>query len=271
MAAGTSSAAVTVTAYCLWAFERAVELGIRATSSLFLGPSSPIVPFTIALLHVPPASSTWASGAAPKELALRGPSAPRSTALSGVALFAIGVYAVTPAHPGACSVVEHPAGWGRTAPTWPRCWVRSIRPWWPRPWPGPSVPTGRRRGASSPAAWAAPTATPPRTPAAGGDTTGSTASTAGPGRWRGPVAAGVSLHWLMDLGPPRLVRPGHPRHPPGHRGRGHRRRHPREEPPRRRQLRPPRRRDGAGTPTGTHGVTRGRTRTSSGPPPGGWA
>ena len=84
----TLSAAVTVTAYCLWAFERAVELHPGHDPIWF---QLTIVPFTIALLHVLRLLDSG-SGAAPEELALRDHRL-QIYGLCWVALFAIGVYA----------------------------------------------------------------------------------------------------------------------------------------------------------------------------------
>jgi len=83
----TLSAAVTVTAYCLWAFERATQvhpghhpIWIQLT----------IVPFVIALLHVVRLLDAG-DGSAPEELALRDHRLQIYGAV-WVALFAIGVY-----------------------------------------------------------------------------------------------------------------------------------------------------------------------------------
>ncbi|HLH29513.1 MAG TPA: hypothetical protein VKW77_11375, partial [Acidimicrobiales bacterium] len=82
------AAAVTVTAYCLWSFERAAEIHPGHHPIWF---QLTIVPFVLALLHVLRLLDTGA-GAAPEELALRD----RRLQVYGVcwaALFAIGVYA----------------------------------------------------------------------------------------------------------------------------------------------------------------------------------
>ena len=83
----TLSAAVTVTAYCLWAFERATQvhpghhpIWIQLT----------IVPFVIALLHVVRLLDAG-EGAAPEELALRDHRL-QIYGVVWVVLFAIGVY-----------------------------------------------------------------------------------------------------------------------------------------------------------------------------------
>jgi decaprenyl-phosphate phosphoribosyltransferase len=71
----TLTAAVTVTAYCLWAFERAAELHPARDPIWF---QLTIVPFTIAVLHVLRLLDSG-EGSTPEEL-------------SWVALFAIGIY-----------------------------------------------------------------------------------------------------------------------------------------------------------------------------------
>lgn len=84
----TLSAAVTVTAYCLWAFERAAQLHPGHHPIWF---QLTVLPFTIALLHVVLILDAGV-GAAPEELALKD----RRLQIYGlcwVALFAIGVYA----------------------------------------------------------------------------------------------------------------------------------------------------------------------------------
>ncbi len=83
----TLSAAVTVTAYCLWAFERAGELHPGHHPIWF---QLTIIPFTIALLHVMRILDTGA-GATPEELALRDRRL-QIYGLSWVILFAIGIY-----------------------------------------------------------------------------------------------------------------------------------------------------------------------------------
>jgi decaprenyl-phosphate phosphoribosyltransferase len=84
----TLAAAVTVTAYCLWAFERASQVHPGHDPIWF---QLSIVPFVIALLHVLRLLDSGA-GAAPEELAIRD----RRLQIYGlcwVALFAIGAYA----------------------------------------------------------------------------------------------------------------------------------------------------------------------------------
>ena len=84
----TLSAAVTVSAYCLWAFERAAEVHPGHDPIWF---QLTIVPFVIALLHVLRLLDSG-EGAAPEELALKD----HRLQIYGVvwiALFAIGVYA----------------------------------------------------------------------------------------------------------------------------------------------------------------------------------
>ena len=83
----TLSAGVTVTAYCLWAFERADQIHPGHDPVWF---QLTIIPFTIALLHVMRQLDSGA-GAAPEELAL----SDRRLQIYGVAwaaLFAIGIY-----------------------------------------------------------------------------------------------------------------------------------------------------------------------------------
>jgi decaprenyl-phosphate phosphoribosyltransferase len=83
----TLSAAVTVTAYCLWAFERAVQIHPGHDPIWF---QLTIVPFVIALLHIVRILDSG-SGAAPEELAIHD----RRLQIYGVtwiALFAIGIY-----------------------------------------------------------------------------------------------------------------------------------------------------------------------------------
>jgi len=82
------AAAVTVSAYCLWAFERSAQVG-RGHHPIWFELS--IVPFVIAILHV---ELRFASGqgGAPEEMALRD----RMLQLLGivwVALVAVGIYA----------------------------------------------------------------------------------------------------------------------------------------------------------------------------------
>ncbi|HTZ10644.1 MAG TPA: decaprenyl-phosphate phosphoribosyltransferase [Acidimicrobiales bacterium] len=81
------SASVTVTAYCLWAFERASQA--RGHHPIWFELS--IVPFVMAILHVE-LRFEQGHGAAPEELALRDHLL-QALALAWVALFAIGVYA----------------------------------------------------------------------------------------------------------------------------------------------------------------------------------
>jgi decaprenyl-phosphate phosphoribosyltransferase len=84
----TLSAAVTVSAYCLWAFERAGQVHPGHDPVWF---QLTIIPFVIALLHVLRLLDSGA-GAAPEELALKD----HRLQLYGacwVALFAVGVYA----------------------------------------------------------------------------------------------------------------------------------------------------------------------------------
>ena len=83
----TLSAAVTVTAYCLWAFERAGEVHPGHDPIWF---QLTIVPFTIALLHVMRILDAG-DGAEPEELALRDHRL-QIYGASWVALFAIGIY-----------------------------------------------------------------------------------------------------------------------------------------------------------------------------------
>lgn len=84
----TLSAAVTVTAYCLWAFERAVQIHPGHDPIWF---QLTIVPFTLALLHILRTFDTG-DGADPETLALRDHRL-QLYGLAWVALFAIGVYA----------------------------------------------------------------------------------------------------------------------------------------------------------------------------------
>ncbi len=84
----TLSAAVTVTAYCLWAFERAARLHPGHDPVWF---QLTIVPFTIALLHVLRLLDAGA-GAAPEDLILRDHRL-QIYGAAWIALFAIGVYA----------------------------------------------------------------------------------------------------------------------------------------------------------------------------------
>ena len=84
----TLSAAVTVSAYCLWAFERAGQVHPGHDPIWF---QLTIIPFVIALLHVLRLLDSGA-GAAPEELALKDHRL-QIYGLCWVALFAIGVYA----------------------------------------------------------------------------------------------------------------------------------------------------------------------------------
>jgi len=84
----TLSAAVTVSAYCLWAFERAAQVHPGHDPIWF---QLTIIPFVIALLHVLRLLDSGA-GAAPEELALKDHRLQIYGAV-WVALFAIGVYA----------------------------------------------------------------------------------------------------------------------------------------------------------------------------------
>ncbi len=83
----TLSAAVTVTAYCLWAFERAQQVHPGHDPIWF---QLTIVPFTIALLHVMRLLDAG-GGAAPEDLALRDRRL-QLYGISWIALFAIGIY-----------------------------------------------------------------------------------------------------------------------------------------------------------------------------------
>jgi decaprenyl-phosphate phosphoribosyltransferase len=83
----TLSAAVTVTAYCLWAFERANQIHPGHDPVWF---QLTIIPVTIALLHVTRVLDSGA-GAAPEELALRDHRL-QIYGLAWAALFAIGIY-----------------------------------------------------------------------------------------------------------------------------------------------------------------------------------
>ncbi len=84
----TLSAAVTVSAYCLWAFERAAEVHPGHDPIWF---QLTIIPFVIALLHVLRLLDSG-QGAAPEELALRDHRL-QIYGICWVALFAVGVYA----------------------------------------------------------------------------------------------------------------------------------------------------------------------------------
>jgi decaprenyl-phosphate phosphoribosyltransferase len=84
----TLSAAVTVTAYCLWAFERASQVHPGHDPIWF---QLSIVPFVIALLHILRLLDSGA-GAAPEDLAVHDHRL-QIYGLCWVALFAIGAYA----------------------------------------------------------------------------------------------------------------------------------------------------------------------------------
>jgi decaprenyl-phosphate phosphoribosyltransferase len=84
----TLSAAVSVTAYCLWAFERAAQLHPGRDPIWF---QLTIVPFTIALLHVLRLFDAGA-GATPEELAIKDHRL-QIYGLCWILLFAIGIYA----------------------------------------------------------------------------------------------------------------------------------------------------------------------------------
>ena len=81
------AASVTITAYCLWAFERAVQLNPKQHPIWF---QLSIVPVIIAILLVELRFETG-HGAAPEEMALHDRSL-QIAALAWVALFAVGVY-----------------------------------------------------------------------------------------------------------------------------------------------------------------------------------
>ncbi len=83
----TLSAAVTATAYCLWAFERASQVHPGRDPIWF---QLTIVPFTIAVLHVMRIFDAG-DGADPEELALRDHRL-QIYGVCWVALFAIGIY-----------------------------------------------------------------------------------------------------------------------------------------------------------------------------------
>jgi decaprenyl-phosphate phosphoribosyltransferase len=83
----TLSAAVSVTAYCLWAFERASQVHPGHDPIWF---QLTIVPFTIALLHMMRILDAG-DGAAPEELALRDHRL-QIYGVCWIALFAIGIY-----------------------------------------------------------------------------------------------------------------------------------------------------------------------------------
>ena len=82
------AASVTVTAYCLWAFERSRQIGHGHHPIWF---ELSIVPFVIAVLHVE-LRFERGQGGAPEDLALRDHTL-QLLGLVWVALFAVGVYA----------------------------------------------------------------------------------------------------------------------------------------------------------------------------------
>jgi decaprenyl-phosphate phosphoribosyltransferase len=84
----TFSAAVTVTAYCLWAFERASQVHPGHDPVWF---QLTIVPFAVAMLHLMQILDAG-SGAEPEELALRDHRL-QIYGLCWIALFAAGIYA----------------------------------------------------------------------------------------------------------------------------------------------------------------------------------
>ncbi len=84
----TLSAAVTVSAYCLWAFGRAAELH-HGTDPIWF--QLTVIPFTVALLHVMRLLDSG-EGAAPEELALHDHRL-QIYGVCWIALFAVGVYA----------------------------------------------------------------------------------------------------------------------------------------------------------------------------------
>ncbi|HEY5096560.1 MAG TPA: decaprenyl-phosphate phosphoribosyltransferase, partial [Acidimicrobiales bacterium] len=84
----TLSAAVTVTAYCLWAFDRAAQLH-KGTDPIWF--QLTVIPFTVALLHVMRLLDSG-QGAAPEDLALHDHRL-QIYGVCWIALFAAGVYA----------------------------------------------------------------------------------------------------------------------------------------------------------------------------------
>ncbi len=84
----TLSAAVTVSAYCLWAFGRAAELH-KGTDPIWF--QLTVIPFTVALLHILRLFDSG-QGAAPEELALHDHRL-QIYGVCWIALFAVGVYA----------------------------------------------------------------------------------------------------------------------------------------------------------------------------------
>jgi decaprenyl-phosphate phosphoribosyltransferase len=84
----TLSAAVTVSAYCLWAFGRAAELH-KGTDPIWF--QLTVIPFTVALLHIMRILDSG-QGAAPEELAIHDHRL-QIYGVCWIALFAAGVYA----------------------------------------------------------------------------------------------------------------------------------------------------------------------------------
>jgi len=84
----TLSAAVTVSAYCLWAFGRAAELH-KGTDPIWF--QLTVIPFTVALLHILRLLDSG-QGAAPEDLALHDHRL-QIYGVCWIALFAVGVYA----------------------------------------------------------------------------------------------------------------------------------------------------------------------------------
>ncbi len=84
----TLSAAVTVSAYCLWAFGRAAELH-KGTDPIWF--QLTVIPFTVALLHIMRLLDSG-QGAAPEELAIHDHRL-QIYGVCWIALFAAGVYA----------------------------------------------------------------------------------------------------------------------------------------------------------------------------------
>jgi len=81
------AAGVTLSAYCLWAFERAAQIGVGHHPIWF---ELSIVPFVMAVLHVE-LRFEWGQGGAPEDLAL-GDHMLQVLGIAWVALFAVGVY-----------------------------------------------------------------------------------------------------------------------------------------------------------------------------------